>query len=137
MGKMQGLWARRQGWYISKPISKKELLDLMGDTEQINLILRYNKFYEKDSNRPRFVFSFASVQAADDITEEIQFITAGYIKDFDDGAEYITIDEAIDYARNGVNAIKGGYGAYDVYCSSDLTGETITDIIKRITENAR
>ncbi len=134
MGKMQGLWAQRQGWYASKTISKKELLDLIGDTEQIKLILRYNKFYEKERNRPRFVFSFASANAADEITEEVQFITEGYIKEFDDGTEYVTVGEAIDYAREGVNSIKGGYGAYDVYCSSDLIGETITDIIKRITE---
>ena len=35
-------------------------------------MLRYNKFYEADSNRPKFVFSFADAEAAESISFELQ-----------------------------------------------------------------
>lgn len=46
----------------------------------------------------------------------------------------ITVDEALRYARNGVESIRGGYGAYDVYASVDLSGETLSlgDVMERL-----
>ena len=48
----------------------------------------------------------------------------------------ITVDKAIRYARNGVNSIRGGYSAYDVYASIDFDGETMSlgDVLERLTK---
>ena len=46
----------------------------------------------------------------------------------DDGS-YISVSEAVDYARDGVSSIISGYDSYDVYCSGDLCGQTIREII--------
>jgi hypothetical protein len=41
----------------------------------------------------------------------------------------VTVEEAIRYAREGAYDIKSGYDPYDVYCSQDLDGRTIAEII--------
>lgn len=48
----------------------------------------------------------------------------------------ITVDKAIRYARNGVNSMRGGYSAYDVYASIDFDGETMSlgDVLERLTK---
>ena len=46
-----------------------------------------------------------------------------------DGGSYITVDEAIQYARRGACSIRGGSDSYDVYCTCDLYGQTIGEII--------
>ena len=43
--------------------------------------------------------------------------------------EYISISRAIEYARNGAESIRSGYGSYDVYCSSDLSGAPLGEIM--------
>ena len=42
---------------------------------------------------------------------------------------YITIDEALSYARNGISSIQSGYDSYDVYASCDLYGKPLNEII--------
>lgn len=52
--KWLGLWAQeRQGFYAGRVIKKAEI------PKYTRLILRYNKFYEKEGNKPRFVYCFA------------------------------------------------------------------------------
>lgn len=52
--KWLGLWAQeRQGFYAGQVIKKSDI------PKHTRLVLRYNKFYEKDGNRPRFVYCFA------------------------------------------------------------------------------
>ena len=52
--KWQGLWPQeRNGFYAGRVIKKSEI------PKYTRIVLRYNKFYEKDSNRPRFVYCFA------------------------------------------------------------------------------
>lgn len=52
--KWMGLWAQqRQGFYAGQVIKKAEI------PKYTRIVMRYNKFYEKDSNRPRFVYCFA------------------------------------------------------------------------------
>lgn len=43
---------------------------------------------------------------------------------------WIDVDEAISYAREGVSSIQSGYDSYDVYCTCDLSGLTIGEILK-------
>ena len=59
--KWQGLWAQeRQGFYAGQVIKKADI------PKYTRLVLRYNKFYEKDGNRPRFVYCFADSEGYKD-----------------------------------------------------------------------
>jgi hypothetical protein len=51
-----------------------------------------------------------------------------------DTGNYITVDEAISYAREGASSIESGYSGSDVYCSMDLGGQTIGEIVDEIQE---
>lgn len=58
--------------------------------------------------------------------------TAYQSKNIDTGL--IDVDTAVRYALNGVNSIRGGYDAYDVYASVDLRSDTLTlgDVLKMV-----
>ena len=47
----------------------------------------------------------------------------------DSETNYVSIDEALSFARNGVSSIQSGYDSYDVYCTSDLNGATLGEIL--------
>lgn len=64
----QGLWKQRDGLYAGKKILKKDLQELPTGT---HLIIRYNKFYEADTNRPKFVYCFADKEATDKISVDL------------------------------------------------------------------
>lgn len=52
--KWQGLWKQeREGFYAGQVIKKSEI------SKYTRIVLRYNKWYEKGGNRPRFIFCFA------------------------------------------------------------------------------
>ena len=52
--KWEGLWKQnRQGFYAGPVIKKGEI------PKYTRIVLRYNKYYEKDTRRPRFVYCFA------------------------------------------------------------------------------
>ena len=52
--KWGGLWAQdRQGFYAGKVIKKADI------PAYTRIVLRYNKFYQKDGNRPKFIYCFA------------------------------------------------------------------------------
>lgn len=53
-----------------------------------------------------------------------------------DDEQYITIDEAIDYARSGESSIRSGYDSYDVYARQDLCGMTLKQLIDELEESA-
>lgn len=43
---------------------------------------------------------------------------------------FISIEEAVDYAREGASSILSGYGTYDVYATIDLQGSTLSEILE-------
>lgn len=57
-----GLWNNRQGVYSGQIIKKADI------PNYARLIVRFNKFYEKDGNKPRFVYCFASGDAHKAVT---------------------------------------------------------------------
>lgn len=61
----KGLWNNREGVYSGQVIKKSDIPDYA------RLIVRYNKYYDKDSNRPRFVYCFANGDAAKAITMKV------------------------------------------------------------------
>ena len=62
-----GLWQSRKAVYCSKPLLQEQILAL---PKKSRLVLRYNKFYHADSNKPRFVLTFADAEAYDAIAFE-------------------------------------------------------------------
>lgn len=59
--KWMGLWAQdRPGFYAGRVIAKKDI------PAHTRIILRYNKFYEKGSRKPRFIVCFADSRAYKD-----------------------------------------------------------------------
>ena len=63
--KWYGLWSQREAVYSGQVIRKADI------PNHSRLIVRYNKFYEKDGNKPRFVYCFANGDAAKEITIEV------------------------------------------------------------------
>jgi hypothetical protein len=98
--KFEGLW-RREGssYYVSKAFLKKDIADLLGDGEKKRLIIRHNKFWDREHNRPRYVFAFVDSKIADAITEEVP-----YIGDSDEG-----IDESIETVETDITKSVGGH----------------------------
>jgi len=47
---------------------------------------------------------------------------------------YITVDEAVDYAISGASSIRNGYDEYDTYAPYDLTGQSIGEILDELEE---
>ena len=79
--KWYGLWNNREGVYSGQVINKADI------PSYSRLIVRYNKFYDKDSNKPRFVYCFANGDAAKAITIEVS------------KSDYIEFGEAIEVAE--------------------------------------
>lgn len=50
--KWQGLWKQKEALYISETIRREDI------PENAKLIVRYNKYYQKDSSKPNFVYRF-------------------------------------------------------------------------------
>lgn len=78
--KWMGLWAQeRQGFYAGQVIKKTDI------PKHTRIVLRYNKFYEKDSTRPRFVYCFADSEGYEQKCVPIEEEQRPYYKD---GAYY-------------------------------------------------
>lgn len=113
--KWEGLWQQREGVYSSKTIRKMDI------PKYAKLIIRYNKYYEKGCNKPRFVYTFAQRESANAITLKIE-------KD-----EYITLveaeelsnmrcftDEQLQQLINGIACAVGGESEYGEWIIDDF-----------------
>ena len=60
--KWEGLWKQRDGVYSSYVLKKEDI------PPYSKLIVRHNKYYEKDSTKPRFIFCFANGDSEKAIT---------------------------------------------------------------------
>lgn len=54
----------------------------------------------------------------------------------EDGS-YVSVSDAISYARSGADSIRSGYDSYDVFCSCDLSGMTLGEIIDSMEQEVR
>lgn len=116
--KWMGLWAQeRPAFYAGQVIKKSDI------PKYTRLILRFNKYYEKDSNRPKFVYCFADAEGYEskcvplELDEDIDIDVAR--KD-EDGNYYTSEGERL-YTREDARAIINGtfdaveYGICDPY----------------------
>lgn len=61
-----GLWRQREGLYSGYTLRKEDI------PKYARLIVRTNKYYKRDSGRPKYVYCFANGDAAKAITVEIE-----------------------------------------------------------------
>lgn len=129
--KWLGLWKQRDAVYSGQTIKREEI------PEHAKLIIRYNKFYDKNSNAPRFVYCFATGNAAKAITTDLREIFAEDCYEFEDTEieenYYVSLFEAIEKDKEEVlkllKVIKGGGRLY--------THEEVQYAINRATEDAQ
>ncbi len=111
--KWQGLWAQeRQGFYAGQVIKKGDI------PKYTRIILRYNKFYEKGGNKPRFVYCFADSEGYEDKCVPLELDEGRPYKE--DGVYYTEDGERL-YTHDDARAIINGtvsdveYGIHDPY----------------------
>ena len=111
----QGLWSQREGVYSGQVIKKSDI------PTYARLIVRYNKFYEKDSNRPRFVYCFANGDAAKAITMDISHDDYVSLSDAETMSEMRCFtDNQLQHLINRVACSAGGDGEYGEHIISDF-----------------
>lgn len=102
--KWQGLWAQeRQGFYAGQVIKKGDI------PKYTRIVLRYNKFYEKGSNRPKFVYCFADSDGYEDKCVPIEMSEK---KPYVDGGVYYTGDGERLYTEAEVYQVIHGMQSY-------------------------
>ena len=67
--KWEGLWNTRQAVYVSKPFTQKQVKEM---PKKFRLVVRYNKYYQSDSGRPKFVFSLMDADEAEAFAFEFE-----------------------------------------------------------------
>ena len=100
--KWQGLWAQeRPGFYAGQVLKKADI------PKYTRIVLRYNKFYEKDGNRPRFVYCFADSEGYADKCVPLEY-------EEEESSERLFTREEVRKIINGtVDAVK--YGITDPF----------------------
>lgn len=104
--KWQGLWAQeRQGFYAGQVIKKGDI------PKYTRIVLRYNKFYEKDSSRPRFVYCFADSEGYEDKCVPIETAEGKPYKDDDiyytEEGERLYTEEELYQVIHGMQSYHG------------------------------
>jgi len=113
--KWMGLWSQeRSGYYSGQVIKKSDI------PKYTKIVLRYNKYYEKGSNRPRFVYCFADSEGFKEKCVPIELEDKDYAYKADDGHYYTSNGERL-FTRDDARAIINGtvndveYGIHDPY----------------------
>ena len=99
-----GLWHGRKAWYVSKPLSVKKLKAI---PDKMRLILRYNKYYESGTNRPKFIIAFVNADDATSFVEDTSEV------DFSKKL-FVPVDTAVDIARGLLRDMEYGYSIDDL-----------------------
>ena len=112
--KWMGLWSQeRRGFYAGQVIKKGDI------PKYTRIILRYNKFYKKDSNRPRFVYCFADSEGFESRCVQI---------------EPYKLDGAGPYKKDGVYYTESGDRLYTYADVRAIINGTVADVEYGITD---
>lgn len=107
-----GLWKNRQGVYSGQVFKKADI------PPYSRLIVRYNKFRDANSNRPAFVYCFASGDAADAITIEVTKSEYASLAEYED--MYCFTHPELQRLINLVAVAAGGDGEWGEHIVSDF-----------------
>ena len=92
--KWQGLWAQnREGFYAGQVIKKSDI------PKYTRIVMRYNKFYEKDGNKPRFVYCFSDSEGYEDKCVKVEY--AESVR-----AKVDELTETLREAKNNANELR-------------------------------
>lgn len=111
--KWEGLWAQgRQAFYAGKVIKKADI------PKYTRIVLRYNKYYEKGSTKPRFVYCFADSEGYESKCVPVEMAERQPYKEdgiyyTEDGERLFTRDEARAIINGTVSDVE--YGIHDPY----------------------
>lgn len=114
--KWYGLWAQERPAFYSGQVIKKA--DIPKFTR---IVLRYNKFYEKDSKKPKFVYCFADSEGYESKCVPIELEDKADMAYKHEDGNYYTEDGERLYTREDARAIINGtmrdaeYGITDPY----------------------
>ena len=111
--KWEGLWAQEmQAFYAGKVIKKADI------PKYTRIVLRYNKYYEKGSTKPRFVYCFADSEGYESKCVPVEMAERQPYKEdgiyyTEDGERLFTRDEARAIINGTVSDVE--YGIHDPY----------------------
>ncbi len=114
--KWEGLWRQREGVYSGKTVKKGDI------PAYAKLIVRHNKYYEKDSKRPQYVYCFATGTAANAITLE------------NETSDYITLSEAenvMDKVEELAEVMRAGRRNGDIIALPSESRATAADLYEK------
>lgn len=123
--KWMGLWAQeRPALYAGRVIKKEDI------PKYTRIVLRYNKYYEKGSNRPRFVYCFADSEGYADKCFPIEYEEeseesneSAYMADdgnyYTQNGERLYTESEVEDAINRCASYVGGDGEYGNHLVSD------------------
>ena len=118
----QGLWYQREGVYSGYVIKKADI------PEKARLILRYNKYYDKDSNKPRFVYCFANGGSADAITMQVEHEEYVSLEDLTS-----KIEELAEIMRDGNHNADNVFLPSESQASADYLMNKAIELVEEIT----
>jgi hypothetical protein len=123
---MEGLWKnQRAAWYNSRQFSANEIIEMLENYKYVKIGLRYNKFYEADTARPKFVFQFEPSNTKYANLAELPFSDAS---DFSNVVEFFSdLKEALEDIRQKAMRIQDGLGNIDSNYHAASAIESITD----------
>lgn len=114
--KWMGLWAQeRPAFYAGQVIKKSDI------PKYTRIVLRYNKYYEKDSNRPKFVYCFADSEGYESKCVPLELSEDTDVAYKNKDGIYYTSDGERLYTEEDVREIINGTfadvnaGVYDPY----------------------
>lgn len=111
--KWEGLWEqKRQAFYAGKVIKKADI------PKYTRIVLRYNKYYEKGSTKPRFIYCFADSEGYESKCVPVEMAERQPYKEdgiyyTEDGERLFTRDEARAIINGTVSDVE--YGIHDPY----------------------
>ena len=90
--KWEGIWysAAKHGLYMSQPFKKTEIEQAIKNVgEYGRIILMNNKYWKKNTNRPRYVFSIVNAEGV----ERIQNMTLKHFEEYEDDYPFAYRDQ--------------------------------------------
>ena len=115
--KWQGLWYNPSNYTFTS--TTLDLADLRKFKGKIRLIVRKNKFYDKDLNRPNYIFMLIDSKCEKFNPFEIEQIDEGWADCYQtpEGERLYTEDEVKQVMRGACRDGHNGYDEYDLLIS--------------------
>ena len=103
--KWLGLWKQeKEGVYSGQVIKKADI------PKYTRIVLRYNKYYDKDLNRPRFVYCFADSEGYEEMCVPIEADEDE--RPYEENGEYYTADGDRLYTESEVQEMLNKCAVY-------------------------